>query len=342
MTTVLIIRLSALGDVAMLVPVLYSAAKYHPNVRFVLLTKNQLFPIFEKRPANVDVFPVFAKGRHKGIGGLFRLINDLSKLKIDQVADMHLVLRSLLLRTFFFLKGKKIAFIQKGRTEKKHLTRKTNKLLYVLTPTYERYRHVFSRLGYDFPMDFEGLNVYKKNDFSNIEHVTGKKNETWIGIAPFAKHTGKIYPIEKMDEVIRLLAQRPNTRIFLFGGKNENFQLQSWEKKYKGVSFVSDQLSFSAEIELMSCLDVMITMDSGNMHLASLTGIPVVSIWGATHPSAGFYGYQQELAYAVQIELSCRPCSVYGNKSCYRKDYICLHGIKPEMVIDKVEEVMRK
>ena len=77
----------------------------------------------------------------------------------------------------------------------------------------------------------------------------------------------------------------------------------------------------------MSHLDVMLSMDSANMHLASLTGIPVVSVWGATHPMAGFLGYNQDPENVIQIDLECRPCSIYGNKPCQRGDYACLQNI---------------
>jgi ADP-heptose:LPS heptosyltransferase len=90
----------------------------------------------------------------------------------------------------------------------------------------------------------------------------------------------------------------------------------------------------------MSYVDVMLTMDSGNMHLASLVETPNVSIWGATHPYAGFYGFGQNPDNAVQIELSCRPCSVYGNKPCFRKDYACMNGISPQKIVKKISDAI--
>ena len=91
----------------------------------------------------------------------------------------------------------------------------------------------------------------------------------------------------------------------------------------------------------MSHLDVMLSMDSSNMHLASLTGTPVVSVWGATHPYAGFMGWGQTEEYAVQIPLDCRPCSVYGQKPCLRGDYACMRNIAPEAIVEKVEKVLK-
>ena len=90
------------------------------------------------------------------------------------------------------------------------------------------------------------------------------------------------------------------------------------------------------ELILMSHLDVMVSMDSANMHLASIVGTPVVSIWGATHPFAGFMGWGQPPENAVQLDLPCRPCSIYGNKPCLRGDYSCLKNISPDQVVDRI------
>lgn len=78
------------------------------------------------------------------------------------------------------------------------------------------------------------------------------------------------------------------------------------------------------------------------MHLASLVETPVVSVWGATHPYAGFYGYKQDLNNIVQAELFCRPCSIYGNKPCYRGNYECMELINPEIIVSKVLGIIDK
>ena len=94
------------------------------------------------------------------------------------------------------------------------------------------------------------------------------------------------------------------------------------------------------ELSLIYQLDVMISMDSANMHLASLVNTPVVSIWGATHPYAGFMGWNQRIDNAVQIDLPCRPCSIYGKKPCYRNDFACMNQITPETIVEKVNHII--
>ena len=94
------------------------------------------------------------------------------------------------------------------------------------------------------------------------------------------------------------------------------------------------------ELILMSHLDVMVSMDSANMHLASLTATPVVSIWGATHPMAGFLGWNQNIENVVQLNMDCRPCSIYGQKPCIHGDFRCMTGIKPEMILEKITKII--
>jgi ADP-heptose:LPS heptosyltransferase len=334
---------------------LYDVATRYPDDKFLLITKKPLYPLFINKPANVEVFPVYTKDKHKGIKGLLRGISDINaviadltrntQLTIDgrlrvkpamtgvklKVADLHSVIRSGIITFYFWLKGAKVALINKGRRGKRMLVRKNHKVLKPLKTSLERYQKVFEDLGYDTLSDFISLFPEKE-----------KKEETWIGVAPLAKHHGKIYPLDQMEKVISLLNQRPGTKIFLFGGEEERELLEAWTKKYNHLESVAGRLPFSDEFSLMNKLDVMLSMDSANMHLASLVNTPVVSVWGATHPYAGFYGYRQDLDNAVQIDLPCRPCSVFGDKPCYRGDYACLKEITPEMIVEKIEKAVMK
>jgi ADP-heptose:LPS heptosyltransferase len=310
MNRTLIIRFSSLGDVAMTIPVVYSVAERYPEDEFIFLTKDTFQAIFINKPDNLV------------IAGL----NDV-KGKINKVADLHSVLRSWRMDVSFLLKGAKIVLINKGRKEKRTLTQQKNKQLRPLTSSIERYQQVFEKLGYDAGIHFTSL-------FSEKNRQEG----VWIGIAPFAKHTGKTYPPEKMEAVIRQLQLIPQVKIFLFGGKNNQEKLEEWASTYENVQSVAGQLSFPEELHLINDLDVMLSMDSANMHLASLVNTPVVSVWSATHPYAGFYGYKQNPENAVQVDLACRPCSVFGNKPCERGDYACLKMIAPEMIVEKIRQ----
>ncbi|MDR0680412.1 MAG: glycosyltransferase family 9 protein [Dysgonamonadaceae bacterium] len=325
MARTLAIRLSSLGDVAMAIPVVYSVANRYPVDEFILLTKKPLLPLFINKPPNLEIFPIHTKGKYKGITGIWKLIRKLDKRGIDQIADLHQVLRSIGIDWYFRLKGKKIAVIDKDKKDKKALTRRKKKKVTPLKSSFERYQRVFEELGYNASLNFVSLFATKD-----------KREETRIGIAPFAKHQCKIYPFEKMEEVVRLLNENLSTKIFLFGGKEEYRSLENLAKKYERVEAIAGHLTFFEELLIMNSLDIMLSMDSANMHLASLVNIPVVSIWGATHPYAGFYGYNQDLGNAIQLDMDCRPCSVFGNKSCWRGNFSCMRDITPEQIVEKI------
>lgn len=345
---VLVARFSALGDVAMTVPVLYSACACYPDVEFVMLTRKSMTQIFLDPPANLKVMGVNLE-EYGGLGGLRRLYNRLrSELKFDAFIDLHDVLRTKILRIFCRLSGIPVAVINKGRKGKRALTRRNNKVLLPLISSRARYRQAFHHIGLPVENRFEGLFADRpsgKGDPATFAAVTPPKQpgEKWIGIAPFAKHEGKIYPLDRMEQVVKALASRPdNPRIFLFGGgEKEREVLDGWAAKYPGViSLAAKRLGFPVELSLASWLDVMVSMDSANMHLASLVTTPVISIWGATHPYCGFKGWRQKEENMIQLPMTCRPCSVFGNKPCYRGDYLCLGGITPSAILSRIEKTL--
>lgn len=342
MAKVLIIRLSAIGDVAMTIPVCYSVARQNPHDQFVFLSKPMVEKMLVNPPDNLCFLPFDTKNEYAGITGVWRMFCRLRKMKFDKVADLHNVMRSIVLRILFKLCGAETAFIHKGRKEKFALINRTDKTFVQLKHSVDRYKEVFERLGYRFPLTFRSL--FDGTDSASLlpEYALEKKQgKRWIGIAPFAQHEGKIYPPVLMEQVVERLSATGKYRIFLFGGgEKEKNMLGQWERAYDGVESMVGRYSMSEELVLMSRLDLMLAMDSANMHMASLTGLPVVSIWGATHPFAGFYGYNQSPDNILQVDLSCRPCSVFGNKPCFRGDYACLNLISPNMVIRKIEQVL--
>ncbi|MCL1969084.1 MAG: glycosyltransferase family 9 protein [Bacteroidetes bacterium] len=321
MKTILIVRFSAMGDVAIAAAVMKEIAVQNPDIRFVFATRAFFAPFF-KNIANLEVFPVDFKEKYKGLRGIFKLYKDLHKhCKIDAVADLHNVLRTKLLRYYFRFSFKKIktVTINKGRKEKRNLCNIKNLTKTPLKPTWQRYADVFNQLGVKTVVEPTPIPF-------NPEKV--KK----IGVSPFAKHKGKMYPQELMEKVLEILNN--NYEIYLFGGgKQEQELCEKWQEKYKNIYSLVGKYTLSEELDFIPCLDVMLSMDSAGMHLASLCNIPCVSVWGATHTFSGFVGFGQENNPQIQLDLPCRPCSVYGNKPCKYKNYRCLWGIEPEKIV---------
>ena len=343
---ILVIRFSALGDVAMVVPVVYSLAMQYPDVRITVLSRPYARPFFDDLAPNVNFMEADVKNEYHGVKGLNSLYRRLVAKQFTHVADLHNVLRSEYLRLRFNMGRFRVEHINKHRKERRHLVKGKRKVNVQLSSSFENYLGVFERLG--FPIDRPAFHSIFPSEGGNLNMLPAcigpqRSWEQWIGIAPFAAHRGKIYPVEKMEQVVRLLTERyPKARIFLFGrGRQEEQVFPQWVKAMPQCVAVGCHLeAMHQELILMSHLDVMLSMDSANMHLASLTATPVVSVWGATHPKAGYLGWNQDPANCIGVEMDCRPCSIYGQKSCKRGDYACLYSITPEMIVERVSRVL--
>ena len=329
---VLIFRTSAIGDVTMAATLLREYAKYYPQYQFTMVSQAFLQPLFEGYP-NLQFIAADLQGRHHGFRGIFRLFFDLRKLKVDCFVDLHSVLRSLILRTLFFFSGTPVYFLIKGRSARQKLTRQRFKKLRPIKTMFQRYESVLHKaLG-------NTTTLIKQAESKEWKQKNEKVKR--LGIAPFAKHQGKLYPLERMESIVSYFAAQSDVEVFLFGGGDEETRiLAEWESRYDTVVSMAGKLSLAEELLFMQKLSLMVSMDSANMHFASFVGIPVVSIWGATHPFAGFYGWKQCPENAMQMNLYCRPCSIFGNKDCFRNDYTCMRAYPPTLIIRKIEHLL--
>lgn len=336
---VLVMRLSALGDVAMTIPVLYPVCSANPDTRFVMLTKKWPASMFHDRPDNLMVVGIETK-EYKGLWGMMRLAREMRRqYDIDAVADLHSVLRTWLLDVFMKLRGIPVARLDKERARRKALTK--HKSTEPVTPTHDRYRQVFQQLGLETPDNFTRLFDGKPLPVSPIvlEKEPGKY---WVAISPFSAHDGKVYPLSLMEQVVEQLNNRGNYQMFLMGGgKAEKIALRKIVRKYhNAISMAEVKHGFLDEFALLSKCDLMVTMDSANMHLASLMGLQALTIWGATSPACGFLGYGQDASTDIQLDLPCRPCSIYGERDCRFGDYRCLSGISPDTIVNRIIEMV--
>ena len=332
---ILVIRLSAMGDVAMAVPVLHALSQQHPNTRITILTREFFTPFFRDLP-NTYVFPADLKGKHKGVLGLYKLSKELKRLDIDCVADLHNVLRTKILKWFFI--GKTFAQINKGRAEKKALVE--GKQFIQLKTTHERYADVFRALGFELDLSkptFSEPRTIKPE----AQKLIGVDNKRWIGIAPFAQYESKMYPLDLLEKVIEQLSK--TNKVLLFGGGEKEAKiLKAYQDKYDNVVNLAQQFDLEEELNIISNLDVMLSMDSGNAHIAAMLGKKVITIWNVTHPFAGFAPFNQPDDYAIKSnreEFPLIPTSIYGNK--YPENYTeAARTILPETIVSKIENLL--
>ena len=330
-----------MGDVAMTVPVILGICKKYPSVKITVLTKPFMGPIFSDIP-NVSVFNADVKGKHKGILGLWRLYKELAYLQIHMVADLHHVLRSSILKQFFKLRAIPFIQIDKGRDEKKKLIDPKRVKLEPLKSTFKRYAEVFEKLGYPISVN-EMVVLPKKSLPKDFVHLKDNQEQLLVGIAPFAAFKGKMYPLNLMKEVVNELNNTNKYKIILFGGGQQEVEiLSTWDNQFNNVFSAAGKLSFSAELGLISNLRLMLAMDSGNAHLAAMFGVPTVTLWGVTHPYAGFSPFGQSKDNALladRVQYPLIPTSIYGNKFPAGYENV-MSTIQPTKVVQKIIEVI--
>lgn len=318
---VLVIRLSAFGDVAILSPVIRLRAEANPDTLFLVAAPDRLMPLFCGIP-NLRFVPTLKKQSP------FALYKQFKSLRPTVVADMHHVNRVIVADFLLQLRGLQVVSIDKKSQPPR--------------PSWLRYNEVFDRCGLksskELIIPYHGRydETIAGSYFELPQNDTGVYR---IGIAPFTQHEGKMWPLEKMEQLVHKLSEDERFQIVLFGSLSEEDTLNAWTNKYPRVTSMAGTESFDIEMNMLADLDVMVSMDSANMHFASCFGVPVISIWGATHPQNGFYGWRQNPDWAVQVDMPCRPCSKFGNKTCKFKDYRCMNAITPDMVLKKIYQL---
>lgn len=340
MKHVMVFRLSAMGDVAMTVPVVRALVAQHPEVKVTVVSRPFFAPFFHDLP-RVQFFGVDLTQRHKGFFGLLRLYKDLKALQIDAFADLHNVLRSKIIRRLFAISGVPTAFTDKGRKEKKELTRTQHKIFKPLQPMVERHATTLAQLGFT-------IKLYQKNTSTPpplhelIEQLHLDVSKRWIGIAPFAQYETKVYPQDLMRKTLELLNENKQATYFLFGGGSKEIALlHELQKGLSQVVVVAGKLNFTQELLLIQHLDAMLAMDSGNAHIAAMYHIPTVTLWGQTHPYAGFAPYNQPSHYALVPDLlryPLLPTSIYGNKKHPGYEEV-MRSITPERIVKTINEI---
>lgn len=340
---ILIFRLSAMGDVAMTVPVIRALVDQHPEVKVTVVSRPFFKPFFENLP-NVSFFGIDLKKKHKGLVGLWRLYRDLKKLEVDYFADFHNVLRSKVVRTFFKISGTPTAVLDKGRAAKKALTRVENKIFKPVQSMVDNHVNTLGKLGFKVSLDNPAFPCTPAL-LPELKKHTGEKDSFWIGIAPFAQYNSKVYPLDLMQEVIDILSERERSKIFLFGGgEKEIAMLNQLKRDNYNVVVIAGKVKLNAELNLIQHLDVMLSMDSGNAHIAAMYGKKVITLWGATHPYAGFAPFHQPMDYCItsnREQYPLLPTSIYGNKEVEGYEN-AMRSIAPQRVVDKIIEVVNE
>lgn len=339
----LVIRLSAMGDVAMLVPVVVALTQQYPQLHLHILTQGLFASFFTDLP-RVRVHVVEKRGKHRGLPGILRLAKEIPD-RIDAIADVHNVLRSKILRRVLSMKGLKNHSLDKGRAEKKALTSTHHKVFKPLKSTHQRYAEVFSQLG--FPVQLKPTHCKAKQPLPSPlrDQLQLGESEFLLGFAPFAAHRSKRMSVPKIEWLLQeIKAEFPKHVVLLFGGGNKEIEdLTVLAERFSNCKLIAGQFSFEDELNLIANLQLMLSMDSSNGHLAAMFGVPVLTFWGGTHPYAGFAPYLQppENQFVPDLEkYPLLPISIYGNKMIEGYEDV-MDSINYSLVIQRIKNLVK-
>jgi heptosyltransferase II len=162
-----------------------------------------------------------------------------------------------------------------------------------------------------------------------------------VGIHPGSVWATKRWSAEGFGRLIRLLKQKYPCEILLFGG-SEDAQVVAKVQNLSGDCAVSlvNKISLRELPAALGLCNLLITNDSGPMHVAVARNVPVVAIFCATTPELGFYPYSAK-AIVVEKNLPCRPCSSHGSRRCPLGTEDCIRLIKAEAVLQAVERILK-
>ncbi len=335
---VLITCFSSISNVAAIVPQLYGLTCDYPEHEFIVLSRSFLRPLFDKLN-NVTFVGADIRGVHKSLVGVYRLFRELKKLSPDVVLDMQCSWRTRMIASLFMFAGTKTLAIDFASSEQKRLIKHGVEKCHPVSTIFDRQARLYAKIRLKVNDSFCKLYDPSVEQEMKITELYGEKKGRWIGIAPFSIARGKTLPFRKMKNIIAYFDKQPYVKIFLFGaGEMENELLSDWQSLYENVYAVHTNLQLDDELVLMNSLDVMVSMDSANMHLASLMAVPVVSVWGASHHYSGFLGWKQSADNCVGVDFSCRPCTAHSDRKCKYGDYRCLESLHSSKIIEVINQ----
>jgi len=338
---VLVIRFSAMGDVALIAPVAHSLLASNQNLHITILTRSFFSPFFYGSE-RLKCIGVDIENEYNGLIGLLTLFRHLKSDRYDLVVDLHDNIRSRILSFFFRLAGATVVRYDKRRKERNILLKVGVNGTAPLPHVTDMYLEAFKRAGLKINTPLKPL-PFPEHYFERLIKKMPLEKSTietpWIGIAPFAKHPSKVWPLDKIRVLVGAIYEsRPDTKIFFFGGgSQELMEIEKLTEQFPTAINIGKLLNLKEQLALIASLEIMISMDSSNMHMAAVLGVKVISIWGGTHPAFGFAPLFNEEGVILPLPGN-DPVSIFGKvKNQYQLQLAqnSLNSITPERVLGK-------
>ena len=338
---ILVIRFSSLGDVILTTPVIGALKTKFPHSRIFFLTKAQYGDILRNDPRIFSLIEFDPRGRHKGVAGFFKLIEKLRTYDFDLLIDLHANLRS------FF-----VCHLTKSEIKLKYNKRWLSRFLMVhfkflktrAVHTVDSYLGVLTKFKINIPNKNPLLFLNKEDAEFSDNFLLGQKvekDDIVVGVHPGARWETKRWDEVKFKRVCQDLIDRLNCKIMLLGDAGDEELIENLSKDMPNAKVIKAVgLPTGRFMSLIERCDCLITNDSGPMHIAQALQVPVVAIFGPTHPQLGFAPVGSKNV-VLCANVKCSPCSLHGGKKCSKKSRYCMDLIDPEMVVQAVERLLR-
>ena len=320
---VLVIRLSSLGDILLTTPVLRLLREHYPAAQIDFLTKAAYQDILYANPC-VDRL-LLLKPRQ----GLMETLCSLRQTRYDVVIDLHRTLRSRLLSRGL-LAQRKLTYAK--RTLRRALLVYLGwNTLRTMTPVPELYMAPLRRLGItaalpplEMHLTAESREVMRTYMRQELSESAGRP---LLAVAPGARWSTKRWPVERFAMAAQELAQTQGAAVVILGsGEDAQLAQELCQRLSVPVLNSAGQLSLMHTAALLQQCHLLLSNDSGLMHMATALGVPVVAIFGPTVQEFGFYPFKS-CAQVVSAAVTCRPCSTKGSRRCPRGHHQCMQQV---------------
>lgn len=265
---------------------------------------------------------------------LKELIAELKKEDYSFIIDLHNNLRS---RRLCFSLGVKSTHFNKLNIEKWLLVNfKINKL----PPLHIVDRYMQTLKDFNVSNDGEGLDYYADTNVELSDTLLPQEG-VFIAWAIGGKHNTKIFPPHK----VRSVCQKLDTTVVLLGDKNDRERGQEIASGLPHVVNGCGLFSLDASAKIVEKAALVISNDTGLMHIAAAFRKPLISIWGNTVTAFGMYPYlpvgYQKLSEIIEVkDLKCRPCSKIGFRKCPKTHFKCMEAIEDDTILKAVNKLM--
>lgn len=339
----LVIRFSSIGDIVLASPLLRIIRKTYPSSQIDFVTRKEYSDLVRYNP---NLNRIYEFDATKGFKELQLLKTTIQNEHYDLILDIHNSLRSRYIRSFS--KAKDIVVINKRVWARTMLVNFKKNYYRGIVSVVDRYIEPLKK--YNIMNDNEGLELFIPDKIRT--DVSSKTAELeldsfgkTIGFCPSAKHATKCWPQERFAELGIKLAEEHDAKIILFGGPSDIEKNMSIADKINSSVRKESAKDFSGELTLletaaaMQLCDIVVTNDTGLMHIAAAMKRKVVSIFGSTVQEFGFFTVGTKSIVLERKGLYCRPCSHIGRKDCPEKHFRCMNEIQVTDVFNSIREI---